>query len=908
MLYKQFWSPDVSEYKKEDGITDSTSFHTTLEQDESEISDSSISEDNDSFSFSHIKRTKPASFLPNEHEVRLIEAVTEAGRYYPGEVVNSLLDKSVSSAMEARNKVPVATIDYECYRVKRNNNINIIIGCALSTKVAAGSPALVSEAIGTHTRKASWRSACPRCRIHAAVQQGAQRCHKCQLPFSSVYYWEKPSLLCVEFEEVSLVGMKWLLPFAYTTKGGEGCIEITTTVPADWVMGLSDSTIGRGVVTKEDISIAGCFKQCFESRGGCTVVDCNNPTHCGVIDGMLKVARLPSTMCNLAMRIDIYLAMMGTLVVPLASSALWPVEMSVNTSAWFRVAKQPIMLLAVLLASTGEHRQIGDLLEHYGWWRLIRSDAGKGSMLEEMRSTLRIGFAILKHMTEQDGHIGQELTTSVTNVLQSCLVIAAAFVAGTDTIVTVGSERCGTWAECAANACADKNVKQWLSDATVEMDASLGGPRCLDAVDFNVWKPTVFLQTTTAACVGPKQTGCITGANLLGRLFAAHMPLRKFGEALPRVWDTYQDQLVEGLGEEECIGFISHRWSKDELTYSNMTSSAVRSGMSAKLTQVREVCRRLTRYWWIDTLCINKADMSELDATIRSMHRWYGHAAVVMIPESTDLKEWWTRAWCLQELVAAKALWLHGRSAVMNNLPDIDTLLQHEQRGADFWIAHAGNRKAERVEDIAYSLIGILDLDFNLSYGEGRRALQRLCEAVAVQRGEVGWMLGTSRVKDARKCFHPSKIRKWITDPGVPTSSPSMEALGIRLSVRLFGKITDTNITLVACACGHEMYRRMCSVCGGLRRDWVESIWEMENNEPEILHIEGTRLVLVAINSGFGVYHMQACCIMQSSNQFRAIGQSVVIGCSTIEILRFQMGFDRKCNGNCVEHSLMVAL
>ena len=48
----------------------------------------------------------------------------------------------------------------------------------------------------------------------------------------------------------------------------------------------------------------------------------------------------------------------------------------------------------------------------------------------------------------------------------------------------------------------------------------------------------------------------------------------------------------------------------------------------------------------------------------------------------------------------------------------------------------ASKRKTTRIEDIAYSLLGIFDIMMPIAYGEGERAFQRLLEAIAQRSGD----------------------------------------------------------------------------------------------------------------------------------------------------------------------------
>ncbi|KAJ8590054.1 hypothetical protein M405DRAFT_693820, partial [Rhizopogon salebrosus TDB-379] len=42
----------------------------------------------------------------------------------------------------------------------------------------------------------------------------------------------------------------------------------------------------------------------------------------------------------------------------------------------------------------------------------------------------------------------------------------------------------------------------------------------------------------------------------------------------------------------------------------------------------------------------------------------------------------------------------------------------------------ASTRTTTRIEDVAYSLIGIFDVTMMIAYGEGKRAFHRLMEAI----------------------------------------------------------------------------------------------------------------------------------------------------------------------------------
>ncbi|KAJ8607843.1 hypothetical protein MRB53_040036 [Persea americana] len=86
---------------------------------------------------------------------------------------------------------------------------------------------------------------------------------------------------------------------------------------------------------------------------------------------------------------------------------------------------------------------------------------------------------------------------------------------------------------------------------------------------------------------------------------------------------------------------------------------------------------------------------------------------------------WFTRGWTLQELLAPSSLLFYD--AGWNTIGSLDTAVDE-----DSTLAHkmswAANRRTTRIEDRAYSLLGIFDISMAVIYGEGERAFRRLQE------------------------------------------------------------------------------------------------------------------------------------------------------------------------------------
>lgn len=104
--------------------------------------------------------------------------------------------------------------------------------------------------------------------------------------------------------------------------------------------------------------------------------------------------------------------------------------------------------------------------------------------------------------------------------------------------------------------------------------------------------------------------------------------------------------------------------------------------------------------------------------------------------------EWFTRGWCLQELLAppmvlffnARFQWIGSKldlSSHISTITGIDVdYLKDPDRIQEASVAErmrwASQRQTTREEDIAYSLLGIFDVNMPLLYGEGPKAFLRL--------------------------------------------------------------------------------------------------------------------------------------------------------------------------------------
>lgn len=249
------------------------------------------------------------------------------------------------------------------------------------------------------------------------------------------------------------------------------------------------------------------------------------------------------------------------------------------------------------------------------------------------------------------------------------------------------------------------------------------------------------------------------------------------------MWLIHIDELTleEFIGDQiPSYAILSHTWGKEEVSFrdfQNRELAETKAGFRKILeacNATREFSRQYQldlRYVWVDTCCIDKSSSAELSEAINSMFAWYQRSKVCFcyledvdaaptqeIPDvSISHSRWFTRGWTLQELLAPDTRvflnkhwacigWLVSSSKDHWNPPND---LSHQIRkitgiGRNFLekyktvhkasiaqrMSWASGRTTTRVEDMAYCLLGLFDINIPLLYGEGSKAFIRLQEEI----------------------------------------------------------------------------------------------------------------------------------------------------------------------------------
>ncbi|CZR70205.1 uncharacterized protein PAC_20106 [Phialocephala subalpina] len=206
---------------------------------------------------------------------------------------------------------------------------------------------------------------------------------------------------------------------------------------------------------------------------------------------------------------------------------------------------------------------------------------------------------------------------------------------------------------------------------------------------------------------------------------------------------------------------LSHTWGTEEVSYSDHLSHQSESKEGhQKILRCCEVAESEGfQYVWIDTCCIDKSSSAELSEAINSMFQWYRDAGICYaylsdVNSSEDPSKnrssfresrWFTRGWTLQELLAPKELVFLGsdwveigtKRSLCDTVSDITRISKkalQECRWSEYSAAQkmswAAGRNTTRLEDEAYCLMGLFDVNMPLLYGEGRKAFSRLQQEI----------------------------------------------------------------------------------------------------------------------------------------------------------------------------------
>ena len=237
------------------------------------------------------------------------------------------------------------------------------------------------------------------------------------------------------------------------------------------------------------------------------------------------------------------------------------------------------------------------------------------------------------------------------------------------------------------------------------------------------------------------------------------------------------------VGEYYRYATFSHKWEVNEPLFEKVIRIVVydleESLTHDKLQMFCKVVRDSGFHWaWSDTCCINKADHFVLQEALVSMFKWYEGSALTIVllrgvrspSKRGELVKsiWNTRAWTFQEYHASKVVrfytedWkLYLNIDIPNHKESPEIISEMEEAtgvsaralmalrpGLDDIrekLRLASTRQTTRVEDAAYSLLGIFSMSFSIVYGEGDKALGRFLAQLLTSSGDPSILAWTGR-------------------------------------------------------------------------------------------------------------------------------------------------------------------
>lgn len=212
---------------------------------------------------------------------------------------------------------------------------------------------------------------------------------------------------------------------------------------------------------------------------------------------------------------------------------------------------------------------------------------------------------------------------------------------------------------------------------------------------------------------------------------------------------------------------LSHTWAEEELDFDEFKAGEGRE--KAGFEKIRLCCEQAKHdgleYAWIDTVCIDKRSSTELSEAINIMFTWYQQAEICYVylvdvshddaldpltpgnhQEVLRRSRWFTRGWTLQELVAPESLTFYSREWI--KIGDKADLAEHlhlvtridinvltgrksfRECSVAQRMSWACTRDTTRIEDMAYCLVGLFNINLPLMYGEGAAAFIRLQQRI----------------------------------------------------------------------------------------------------------------------------------------------------------------------------------
>lgn len=297
------------------------------------------------------------------------------------------------------------------------------------------------------------------------------------------------------------------------------------------------------------------------------------------------------------------------------------------------------------------------------------------------------------------------------------------------------------------------------------------------------------------------------------------------------------------------FAIFSHRWGNGEPLFHELPNKRLQVSRRSipsgpgyqKLLKFCEKARTDygCEYVWTDTCCINKENSAELEEAILSMGVWYSEAGIciVHLGNSSTLEDfmeepWFTRGWTLQELLLPRKIRFYGAdwspicpvaverrreeragrdsrddqrindkdneslvAAIIKvtGIPeaDIRNFVPSCSRVSEK-MRWASQRTTSRIEDTAYSLLGLFDVTMPVAYGDGARAFYKLMSTIAEHCTEPDFFAWAGKpsqwslaLPSSPQCYGAKASQSDLIIPSSTLGEPAYELTKLGLRTRL---------------------------------------------------------------------------------------------------------------------------
>ncbi|KAF8126970.1 hypothetical protein EV363DRAFT_1346771, partial [Boletus edulis] len=295
------------------------------------------------------------------------------------------------------------------------------------------------------------------------------------------------------------------------------------------------------------------------------------------------------------------------------------------------------------------------------------------------------------------------------------------------------------------------------------------------------------------------------------------------------------------------FAIFSHRWGNGEPLFHELPSKRLQVTRRSAPTgpgyqKLVKFCEKARtdygcEYVWTDTCCINKESSTELEEAILSMGVWYSEAGIciVHLGDSLTLEDfmkepWFTRGWTLQELLLPRKIRFYGKNwspicpVVAEGRREERAGIRDDQRVNDKdnesviaaitkvtgipeadlrnfvpscarvseKMRWASQRTTSRIEDMAYSLLGLFDVAMPIAYGDGARAFYKLMSTITEQCTEPDFFAWAGKpsqwsltLPSSPQCYGPQPTQSDLVRPLSALGDPSYELTKLGLHARL---------------------------------------------------------------------------------------------------------------------------